>query len=182
MDPRPTNVIVDKDDSWLAQYNLLPSQKVDVIVDGKAEVHLVPKIQKLSEKESAIYIAQKQYWEASSDTIRELADELKTPQAIYNYVVKTLKYDFSRVTDSKPRLGALGALKEQNSAVCLEFTDLFIALARAEGIPAREVDGFAYTENSKQRPFSLVKDILHAWPEYYDKDQKTWIMVDPTVR
>jgi hypothetical protein len=26
----------------------------------------------------------------------------------------------------------------------------------------------------------LVNDILHAWPEYYDKKTKRWIMVDPT--
>src|SRR6185369_16129560 len=48
------------------------------------------------------------------------------------------------------------------------------------GIPAREVDGFAYTENSKQRPIALIRDILHAWPEYYDKEKQTWVMVDPT--
>ena len=95
-------------------------------------------------------------------------------------MVKGLKYDFSRVTQSKSRLGALGVLNNPSSAVCLEFTDLFIALARAAGIPAREVDGFAYTQNSKQRPLSLEKDILHAWPEYYDKELQTWIMVDPT--
>ncbi len=27
---------------------------------------------------------------------------------------------------------------------------------------------------------SLVKDVLHAWPEYYDESKKTWIMIDPT--
>ncbi len=76
--------------------------------------------------------------------------------------------------------GTLKALNNSNSAVCLEFTDLFIALARASGIPAREVDGYAYTNNSSERPLSFVKDILHAWPEYYDFDRKAWIMVDPT--
>jgi hypothetical protein len=53
-------------------------------------------------------------------------------------------------------------------------------LSRAAGIPAREVDGFAYTKNTTSRPLSLVKDILHAWPEYYNFDKKAWIMVDPT--
>src|SRR3989344_2583826 len=62
----------------------------------------------------------------------------------------------------------------------MEFTVLFIALARAAGIPAREVNGFAYTQNEKERPLSLVKDVLHAWPEYYDSDIQTWVMVDPT--
>src|SRR5581483_5024862 len=38
----------------------------------------------------------------------------------------------------------------------------------------------AYTQNTTQRPLSLLKDILHAWPEYYDDKKMTWIMVDPT--
>ncbi len=57
---------------------------------------------------------------------------------------------------------------------------MFVALARAAGIPAREIDGFANTKNTKERPLSLVKDVLHAWPEYWDKDSESWIMVDPT--
>ncbi|NCC70435.1 hypothetical protein EOM09_02540, partial [bacterium] len=39
-----------------------------------------------------------------------------------------------------------------NSSICTDFTDLFITLARAKGIPAREVQGFAYTNNSKIKP------------------------------
>jgi hypothetical protein len=74
----------------------------------------------------------------------------------------------------------VGALDNPDSAVCLEFTDLFIALARSAGIPAREVDGYAHTENERQRPLSLEEDILHAWPEYYDYERQTWVMVDPT--
>jgi hypothetical protein len=62
----------------------------------------------------------------------------------------------------------------------MEFTDLFIAIARAAGIPARESVGYAYTTNSRLRPLSLVADVLHAWPEYYDSEQKLWVPVDPT--
>ena len=180
INPRPSNVTIDKDGNWLAQYSLKPSQKTDVTVNGNAEVSLTPSQQPLAQSDFSQYLSEQRYWEAKNDKIRELADTLRTPQAIYLYVIKTLKYDFSRVTDDKPRLGAVGALKNQNSAVCREFTDLFIALARAAGIPAREVDGFAYTENEKERPLSLVRDILHAWPEYYDSGKKTWVMVDPT--
>jgi transglutaminase-like putative cysteine protease len=180
MSPLPDNVIEDKDGNWLAQYNLLPTQKIDVIVDGKAAVSLNPREQPLSQADREVYLADKPYWPANNDKIHELADELVTPQAIYAYVASTLKYDFSRVTDDKNRLGAADVLKKPDSAACREFTDLFIALARAAKIPAREVNGFAYTENSKQRPLSLVKDVLHAWPEYYDDAKKTWIMVDPT--
>ena len=180
IDPKPINVREDKDGNWLAQFALNPSQKIEIVLKGVSELSLYPQKKALSEKDFLEYLKEKPYWETSNLKIKELARSLKTPAAIHKYVVKTLNYDFSRVTENKPRLGAKASLQNPYSAVCMEFTDLFIAIARAAGIPSREVDGFAFTDNSKQRPVSLVKDILHAWPEYYDKDLQTWIMVDPT--
>lgn len=180
INPKPLNVRKDKDGNWLAQFYLLPSQKIDVKVMGKAQINLFPKKQKLSEIELMDYLEEKPYWQTENPKIKKLAKELATPPAIYEYVVRNLTYDFSRVSKNLPRLGAQAILDNPSSAVCLEFTDLFITLARAAGIPAREVNGFAYTQNSKQRPLSLVRDVLHAWPEYYDKELETWIMIDPT--
>ncbi len=180
INPRPENVVTDKDGNWLARYKLEPSKKMDVAVDGKVEILLTPQPEEISTQDLSRNLEEKPYWQTKDSQIKQLASELKTPEAIYKYVVNTLKYDFSRVTEDKPRTGALKVLQNPNSAVCLEYTDLFIAIARAAGIPAREVDGFAYTQNSRQRPLSLVKDILHAWPEYYDSQKKTWVMVDPT--
>lgn len=180
VEPQPLNVTRDKDGNWLAAYDLSPSEKLDVIAKGKAVLSLTPKKEVLTASELEPYLKEREYWQVSNDAIKKIAVREKTPEAIYTYVVNTLHYDFSRVTDNKPRLGAVGVLKNPDSAVCLEFTDLFIAIARAAGIPAREVNGYAYTQNARQRPLSLVKDILHAWPEYYDRDQQTWIMVDPT--
>ncbi|MFH1833158.1 MAG: transglutaminase-like domain-containing protein [Candidatus Levyibacteriota bacterium] len=177
--PKPSNVTLDNDGNWLAQYSLLPTKKLDVVVKGKALLFLRPRKQVLSAKDFEAYLLPEKYWEAS-EKIKNLANSLKTPKAIYEYVAKTLTYDFSRTTDNKPRLGAKNVLENPKSAVCLEFTDLFIALSRAAGIPAREVDGYAYTKNERERPVSLIQDILHAWPEYYDKDLETWVMIDPT--
>jgi len=180
MSPPPLNVKKDRDGNWLAEYRLKPTEKQDIDVTGVASLSLLPKQQPLSPKDFEEYLKEQPHWETSNPEIKKLAGELRTPEAIYDYIIRTLNYDFSRVTDNKPRLGAAKTLQNPNSAVCLEFTDLFIALSRAAGIPAREIDGFAYTENSKQRPLSLVSDILHAWPEYYDSKKQTWIMVDPT--
>lgn len=180
IDPRPQNVTTDKDGNWLAEYILAPSKKVDIKVSGKAKVMLSPIKEPMSENDLKEYVKEQKYWQTSSQEIKDLALKLKTPYDIFQYVTNTLKYDFDRVKNSKPRVGALEVLKNPTSAVCLEFTDLFIAIARAAGIPAREVNGFASTSNSKERPLSLVRDVLHAWPEYYDSDLQTWVMVDPT--
>jgi hypothetical protein len=178
--PRPENVMIDKDGNWLAEYTLRAGQKIDITAKGKVELYLTPKKEALSDNERKEYLKEERYWEVQSREIQKLAEELKTPENIYKYVTGYLKYDFTRVSRDQKRLGALKALSQKDQAVCLEFTDLFIAIARAAGIPAREVNGFAFTENNKQRPLSKVQDILHSWPEYYDAEKGTWIMVDPT--
>lgn len=178
--PKPLNVEKDRDGNWLAKYRLSPSEKIDITVKGKAQLSLTPKMQPETEEKLNVYLKPQPYWQVEHSKIQRLAKELKTPEAIYRFVVDTLTYDFSRVSKNQSRLGAVGALEKPESAVCLEFTDLFVTLARAAGIPAREVNGFAYTQNVRQRPLSLVNDILHSWPEYYDREKQTWIMVDPT--
>lgn len=179
--PEPVNVHVDPDGNWIARYDLSPGQKIDVMAEGVAQIYSQPKF--LSQKPPdniQSYLATRDYWEINDNQIQELARKLNTPRQIYDYVVKTLKYDYQKINSSGPRLGAKQALGKPDSAICIEFTDLFITIARAAGIPAREVDGFAYTTNTKLRPLSLEKDILHAWPEYFDKEKNTWVMVDPT--
>jgi transglutaminase-like putative cysteine protease len=178
--PKPSNVYIDKDENWMAEFIIKPSQKIDVKVKGQARVYLTPREKRKTEGDLSTYLKGTEYWEVNEPEIKKLAAELKTPQQIYNYVVKTLNYDFSRVETQSPRLGGVGVLRTPQSAVCLEFTDLFIAIARAAGIPARAVNGYAYTENSRERPLSFIQDILHAWPEYYDKERSSWVMVDPT--
>lgn len=180
INPKPGKVVMDKDGNWLAEYMLSPTEQKNIKVEGVAEVRLNPEKVSLTPSEKLTFTKATKYWQSDAQQIKKIAKDLETPEEIYEYVINTLKYDFSRVTQNKPRLGGIGALKNPDSAVCREFTDLFISLARANGIPSREVNGFAYTQNFKDRPLSLISDVLHAWPEYYDNEKKTWVMVDPT--
>jgi hypothetical protein len=180
INPKPINVTLDKDGNWLAEYHLSASQKINIQVRGKARLKLTPSQENITNEQISEYLKPQTYWETDNQKIKDLAMQLKTPKEIYNFVVNNLTYDFSAVSSDKKRLGAVATLQNPTQAVCLEFTDLFVAIARAAGIPAREVDGFANTQNTKERPLSLIQDILHAWPEYYDFEKKTWIMVDPT--
>ncbi len=179
--PKPLNVTEDMDGNWLAKYYLLPQQKQTVTVSGNVLIYLDPKSEKLSLTDRQIYLKPQQYWEVTDPQLQSLAQTLKTPQAIFNYVVQKLSYNFNRANSgTSERFGAKAILQTPNQAVCLEFADLFIAIARAAGIPAREVEGYAYTENTTQRPLSFLQDVLHAWPEYYDDTRQAWIEVDPT--
>jgi hypothetical protein len=62
----------------------------------------------------------------------------------------------------------------------MEFTDLFIALAREKGIYAREINGYGFSDDPNLRPLSLISDLLHSWPEYFDEKNSLWRPVDPT--
>ncbi len=176
----PLNVTRDKDGNWIAEYRLLPQQKQQVVVKGVVQLVPSPNKEELPSALYKEYISSEKHWDINSPSIQKATKDIKTPQEIYDYVVKNLSYNYSKVATDNLRLGGSGALSDPKNSVCLEFTDLFVTLARAKGIPARSVEGYAYTQNSKLRPLSLVNDILHAWPEYYDASSKKWIMVDPT--
>ncbi len=175
--PSPSDVYQDDDGNWLAVYNLFPGQTKIIKAKVAVRVYGKPVFERGRDTK---FLSTLKYWEVQDPEINRLGKELKTPKAIYDYVVTSLSYNFDKVAEENVRLGAKEALRRKDFAVCLEFTDLFIALARAAGISAREVEGYAYTENSKLRPLSLVKDVLHSWPEYFDENIKTWVMVDPT--
>jgi transglutaminase-like putative cysteine protease len=177
--PKPENVKTDPDGNWLASYTLEPREEKEIEVEGFASVLAQGRLEELTEEDVKTYTKPQKFWEVDNSEIKKLAQDLKTPKNIYDYVVSQLKYNYSKVNDNK-RLGASKVLLNPDNAICLEFTDLFIALARAAGIPAREIEGFAYTPDSKLKPLSLVKDVLHSWPEYYDFEEKQWVQVDPT--
>lgn len=184
--PSPQNVIVDRDGNFQAQYKLSPKQQLDVQVSGAVVVTSFPTrniYQPLTEEEKNLYTQPQRYWETDNGFIRDKANELKTADKIYEFVTNFLSYSQERLSKGDiSRKGAASAIITPGDSVCMEFTDLFIAIARAAGIPTREVQGYAYTQNERLRPLSLALttgDILHAWPEYWD-DNSGWIQIDPT--
>jgi len=191
MEPKPLNVTVDTDGNYLAWYRLNRNQKLDVLVVGSAKLYAKSKVKNpfLPAELLRKYLQSAKYWDADNPAIKaKLTEILKGRDGsasadkallIYKYVVGYLKYNPARLTSNIERLGAVTALNNPTSAVCMEFTDLFIALARSAGIPARELDGFAYTNNPNLRPVSFAQGVLHAWPEYWDQT-RGWVMVDPT--
>jgi len=138
-----------------------------------------------------LYTKADTYWEVENSRIKDLALELFDPKKnvaqnayeAYKYVVENLEYD-TEITQENTiqRHGALKALTQKGAWACMEFTDLFIALTRAMGIPARELNGFAFSEGESIVPTPVdfnTGDMLHAWAEFYDPNFG-WVQVDPT--
>jgi hypothetical protein len=190
LNPKPDEMFKDDDGNWLARYSMSAGQNISIEAVVTVTIELPSRMgrgrsatdsgQLLAPEERARLLTAQPYWETDNAKIKELAGQYKTPQEIYAYVVRTLSYDYERVNTKPKRKGAVATLEKPGESICMEFTDLFIAIARAAGIPAREVVGHAHTTNAKLRPLSLVTDVLHAWPEYYDDDRRMWIPADPT--
>lgn len=181
VDPKPQDMNLDQDGNWLVTYLLDGKQNLDIQVQGQVKIFPNP-VYSFSHTSAdfSSLITEKDYWPVNDIQIQTLAKKLKTPKEIFNFVTNKLTYDYSRARIGAKRLGALEILNNPDRAICMEFTDLFIALARAAGIPARELNGYAYTDNPRLKPLSFAQDVLHAWPEYWDIERKTWVQIDPT--
>ena len=89
-------------------------------------------------------------------------DPVKAARLINSWVHDSLR---KRLTFGIP--SALQVLRTR-AGDCNEHTQLFIALARAVGIPTRSAAGLAYIDG---------KFYYHAWPEVY---LTRWVAIDPT--
>jgi len=181
LDPKPREIYRDDEGNWLADYVLEENQTLVVKATGSAEVYWNKRDDFVQPKlEMEKYLEAREYWEVNERRIKELANELGSVRSIYNFILEKLDYDYERAVNDAKRLGAVAALDNPSKAICMEYTDLFIALARAAGIAAREVDGYAYTENPKLAGLEEHTDVLHTWPEYYDEKLEIFRPVDPT--
>lgn len=180
IDPKPESIKQDDDGNLLAYYDLKANQSIDIKVELNIKTDFQAKANLFTKKNS--YLDSNQIWNFNDTTFTmpEIKN-LTSPKSIYDYVTNKLKYDYQKINESGTvRQPASEVLKNPMSAICTDFTDLFVTLSRKAGIPARELEGIAITDNQDLKPISNKIDLLHAWPEYFDKEKNTWIQVDPT--
>lgn len=71
-------------------------------------------------------------------------------------------------------------LLESKEGYCSYFATAFVLLARAEGIPARYVQGFCVpTGKNEGETIAVLSNMAHAWPEVY-LEGVGWIPFEPT--
>ncbi|MFZ2664506.1 MAG: transglutaminase-like domain-containing protein [Patescibacteria group bacterium] len=198
INPKPLNIKKDKDGNVIATYIISPRKDLEIEVTGTAKLfgkQINPDFgRSFSEIPKDLvnkYTKEERYWEVNSPYVQKLAQQLKdenlnvikNAQKIYQFITQNLTYNFNALEQGLvERKGAEAALVQKGSWTCMEFTDLFIATARAMGIPAREINGYAFTSEESSKPISInLKggDLLHAWTEFYDP-YYGWIQIDPT--
>ena len=193
--PSPDNVRLDGDGNYLATFSLEANQELNITAQGQARL-FSPNFSNFKKGNlfeiplsvSENYTNALPYWESDNDELSSLARELVTnlptvyeqALALYNYVTSTLSYSKERVQgDDFGRRGALETLENPDQSICLDYADLLIALMRSVGIPAREVNGYAYTKDTSYLPSDMQGEALHAWVEYHEP-YIGWVPVDPT--
>lgn len=131
------------------------------------------KVKLSSEEDPGRFLSSEKKIESGNDSIREQAERLTgaddegTIRNIYGFVTGWLDYDHTKKTAWK---GASQALMNQ-SGVCSDYADLFVALARAKGIPARKVSGQVLRKGEFRAG--------HAWVEAH-LAAHGWVTFDPT--
>jgi len=137
------------------------------------------------------YTQSDKYWESNSTAIMEQAAILKAESssildlisADYEFVINHLEYSSAKLeTESNIRTGALSAYNGAES-VCMEYSDLAIAIFRAQGIPARAAVGYGNDPTRQENALisgELEKqEIGHQWVQVWLPNYG-WYSVDPT--
>jgi len=112
-------------------------------------------------------------WPVDSPSIQKLTHSIiqneinpkKKVFSILSWVKKSIKWSRK---DQGTRYGTLKVI-EQGYGRCWDFSDVFITLCRAAGIPTRQIYGYIYRKGG------------HAWCEVYIEG-KGWIQVDPSIK
>lgn len=127
------------------------------------------------------YLEPSEFWEVNNKNIQGKANELagnetnilKILKADYSFIVESIDYDDFKYGDTNERHGALAALNGSNS-VCMEYSDLLITIARAQGIPARAAYGYGYDPAQPEDDQES-----HQWVQVWIPNHG-WLSMDPT--
>lgn len=194
IDPEPEWVKTDDEGNLLASFKLKSNFKGNITVEGYTRLDK-PSERTLSLKKGGFGdlsqinatimrkdLASAQYWEVDNSEIQKIAGQLKGSETdIYTLVEKTYEFVVNKIDYSdvkrfglNERQGAAKTLVD-GSGVCMEYSDLFLTLMRAEGVPARAAFGYGYDPK-----LSTGEQEGHQWVEVYAPNLDKWVSVDVT--
>lgn len=119
--------------------------------------------------------------ESNNSTIIDKSKELFTginnpyykAKKAYEFVNTYMTYD-----QNNKNKGALNAL-QTSRGVCEDYSELFVALLRASGVPARVATGYWVDVENFNNNIADGNSYRHAWAEYY-LPEYGWVVVEPT--
>lgn len=176
----PNKVTIDSDGNVLGHYSLRPSERKEIRYKSKVILETVPRDDILHYQRS-MFRSQKDYLLKPFLTNMQNPPRFSSIKSVYSYVLATLSYDYSQLSNDAPRYTHKTfpeIIRSPSNSVCLDYSSLFVSLARQNALYAREIVGYGFSPNEQIRPQS--GDVLHSWAEYYDTNSNRWTAVDPT--
>ena len=110
---------------------------------------------------------------------KDLKNDIKKIEAIFTYVINTLKYDYELAKSVKSGyVPVLDTVISKKSGICFDYSAVMTAMLRSVGIPAKMIFGYSGST-------------YHAWINTYTAetgwigeiikfDGKSWKLMDPT--
>ncbi|MFO7838022.1 MAG: transglutaminase domain-containing protein, partial [Desulfosalsimonadaceae bacterium] len=193
--PEPSKIYTDPEHNNTVLYY----ENAPAVISGSCEYSRKPPFafdvdpQKIGQydKNSPLYklYTRSETWiEADAPEIASKAEEivegLDNPYAkaqhIHDFVCNYLTPEQIPWTTPEEYFDAYGALAtyKRGSGTCHNYALVFVALCRAEGIPARTVHGINFFEGLLGEKIG-IEDWSHAWAEFY-LPEYGWITVDPS--
>ncbi|MEE8328952.1 MAG: transglutaminase-like domain-containing protein [Thermodesulfovibrionia bacterium] len=119
------------------------------------------------------------WWIPTNGEIKEIANKitkdkkgiLEKSRAVYDWVVENTHRD-PRVKGCG--LGIVEQMLAKRSGKCVDISSIYIALARAAGVPARELFGIRLGKKAEED----ITGGFHCWAEFY-LPGTGWVPVDP---
>ena len=170
----PYERIVDKFGNQIIHLtltNIPPFSTKIVHIKSNLRTYSYPK--KIELLDFSLFLQPEAFIQSDNPEIVQLAktlqskDPLQTVSNIFNWIANKIQY----VGYVKNERGALHALQSKKG-VCTEFAYLFVALCRANGIPAKPIGGYICKDNC------IVKsEQYHNWANFYHDG--AWHLADP---
>lgn len=188
IEPFPESLRTDDDGNVIARIPVSATTEGNILIEGYAQVGAVPlvagydaaTISQIPDGMLRFLAPEDRYWQSNNQLIVEKAVLLKqdtisqSVKQTIQLVSSTLSYTSVTSGSQLVRKGAVAAL-EQKNGVCMEYSDLTIALLRAQGIPARAV----YGDGIGSRVDRTLAGIGHQWVGVWIPGSG-WVPIDPT--
>lgn len=190
--PEPFSVTVDDEENLIFKFKNSAAKDLDIKIKGYASLSQFDNFSfesggKISDITSDFdkYLEPANYWEVDDNQIQATAAEIRggnddiytIVSDTFEFVVDRIDYSFVKKNGLNDRQGALTTLNG-GAAVCMEYSDLFITLLRAQGVPARAAFGYGYgTSDFEARQDNTIN---HQWAEVYIPNLDTWVAIDTT--
>lgn len=190
--PLPEWIEKDVDGNIIAHFKMPSSLLGEIIITGYVEVGVTG--EKLSAETSGNIadiepllfensLAGAEFWEVSNPDIQKVAMDLKANktnildilETTFGFVTDSIDYSDIKRLGINQRQGALETLRN-GSGVCMEYADLFLTLARAQGIPTRAAFGYGFDPRETsdlQQTHQWVVSYIPQLDKWYDLDV-TW--------